>query len=197
MPEVLAKDDLTATELRALARREPDGRVRVRLLLIAHLADGWEREAAAAAVGLARQASYDWPKRYNSDGVEGLRDRPRPGRRRHLEASRTEAFKERITNGADLARDGVVVFRGADARRILKEEFGADYSLSGTYRLLHELKLSWLRPRPRHPGSEARRQAEFRKRFQHNLSESPRASSPVSESRFGFRTRPGSARRTT
>jgi hypothetical protein len=32
-------------------------------------------------------------------------------------------LKERIVAGAELARDGVVAFRGVDAQRILKEEF--------------------------------------------------------------------------
>ena len=45
--------------------------------------------------------------------------------------------------------------------RILKEEFDRDCSLSSTYRLLHRMKLSWLAPRPRHPGVDATAQGEF------------------------------------
>jgi hypothetical protein len=44
-------------------------------------------------------------------------------------------FKERIVAGAALERDGVVAFRGVDAKRILKEEFDIDCNLSSTYRL--------------------------------------------------------------
>jgi len=40
---------------------------------------------------------------------------------------------------------------GVGARRILKEEFEIDCSLSSTYRLLHRIKLSWLAPRPSPP----------------------------------------------
>ena len=70
-------------------------------------------------------------------------------------------FKERIVAGAELARDGVVAFRGVDAQRLLKEEFAIDCSLSSTYRLLHRMQLSWLAPRPRHPEADATAQAEF------------------------------------
>src|SRR5262249_30609696 len=69
--------------------------------------------------------------------------------------------KERMVAGAALERDGVVAFRGVDAQRLLKEEFGIDCSLSSTYRLLHRIKLSWLVPRPRHPEADAIAQAEF------------------------------------
>ena len=74
-------------------------------------------------------------------------------------AARQQA--EARASGAELARDGVVAFRGVDAQRILNEEFAIDCSLSSTYRLLHRLKLSWLAPRPRHPQADATAQAEF------------------------------------
>ncbi len=196
MPVVITRDEFSGQELRALARRERDGRVRVRLLLICHLVDGLDREAAARVVGLGRQASYDWPKRYNADGVAGLHDRPRSGRPPLLDSAAAERFKQRIVAGADLERDGVSALRGLDAQRILADEFGADYSLSGTFALMHRLGLSWLDPRPRHPESDAERQAEFQKRHQHNLGESRRRSLPVSESKSGSKTRRASARRT-
>jgi transposase len=94
-------------------------------------------------------------------GIEGLRDRPRPGRQPRVDAVTSARFKERIVAGAELQRDGVVAFRAVDAQRILKEEFEIDCSLSSTDRLLHRIKWSWLAPRPRHPQADATAQAEF------------------------------------
>src|SRR6266581_1497277 len=111
--------------------------------------------------GLSRSAAYEWHNRYEEDGIEGLRDRPRPGRQPRVDAVTSARFKERIAAGAELERDGVVAFRGVDAKRILKEEFAIDCSLSSTYRLLHRIKLSWLAPRPRHPQADATAQAAF------------------------------------
>jgi transposase len=78
-----------------------------------------------------------------------------------VDAVTSARFKERMDAGAVPERDGVVAFRGVDAQRLLKEEFAIDCSLSSTCRLLHRLKLSWLVPRPRHPGADATAQAEF------------------------------------
>lgn len=168
MPVMITRDEFSAEELRGKARRERDGRVRVRMLMIAHMLDGVDREEAARMVGLARQAGYDWPKRYDAEGLAGLSDRRRPGRPRKLDAAQVQAFKQRIDAGADIDRDGVTALRGVDARRILEAEFGARYSLSGTFNLLHRLRLSWLCPRPSHPKSDAREAVEFRKRLLHN-----------------------------
>jgi transposase len=133
-----------------------------------HMLEGVEHEEAARLAGLSRSAAYEWHNRYEEDGIEGLRDRPRPGRQPRVDAVTSARFKERIVAGAALERDGVVAFRGVDAQRILKEEFDIDCSLSSTYRLLHRMELSWLAPRPRHPQADATAQAEFSQRLDCN-----------------------------
>src|ERR1700747_615624 len=160
MPAYFFRSELGAAELRRLARRE-SGRVCQRVLMIANLLEGMEHEEAARLTGLSRSAAYEWHNRYEEEGIEGLRDRPRPGRQPRVDAVTSARFKERIVAGAELQRDGVVAFRAVDAQRILKEEFELDCSLSSTYRLLHRIKLSWLAPRPRHPQADATAQAEF------------------------------------
>ena len=167
MPAYFFRSEPGAAELRRLARRE-SGRVCQRVLLIANMLEGMEHEAAARLAGLGRSAAYEWHNRYEEDGIEGLRDRPRPGRQPRVDAATSARFKERIVAGAALARDGVVAFRGVDAQRILKEEFEIDCSLSSTYRLLHRIRLSWLAPRPRHPEADAMVQAEFSQRLDCN-----------------------------
>ena len=74
-----------AAELRRLARRE-SGRVCQRALMIANMLEGMEHEEAARLAGLSRSAAYDWHNRYEEDGIEGLRDRPRPGRQPRVDA---------------------------------------------------------------------------------------------------------------
>ena len=165
MPAYFFRSEPGAAELRRLARRE-SGRVCQRVLLIANMLEGMEHEEAARLAGLSRSAAYEWHNRYEEDGIEGLRDRPRPGRQPRVDAATSARFKERI--GAALERDGVVAFRGVDAQRILKEEFEIDCSLSSAHRLLHRIKLSWLAPRPRHPQADATAQTAFSQRWDCN-----------------------------
>ena len=58
----------TPAELRALARRERDGRVSARLLALAGALGGMSREEAARAAGMDRQTLRDWVHRYNAEG---------------------------------------------------------------------------------------------------------------------------------
>jgi hypothetical protein len=50
----------TPAELRALARRERDGRVSARLLARANALDGMSRDQAARAAGMDRQTLMAW-----------------------------------------------------------------------------------------------------------------------------------------
>ena len=102
----LFRSEPGAAELRRLGRRE-SGRVCQRVLMIANMLEGMEHEAAARLAGLSRSAAYEWHNRYEEDGIEGLRDRPRPGRQPRVDAVTSARFKERIVAGAELQRDGV------------------------------------------------------------------------------------------
>ena len=79
MPAYFFRSEPGAAELRRLARRE-SGRVCQRVLMIANMLEGMEHEEAARLAGLSRSAAYEWHNRYEEEGIEGLRDRPRPGR---------------------------------------------------------------------------------------------------------------------
>ena len=77
MPAYFFRSEPGAAELRRLARGE-SGRVCQRVLMIANLLEGMEHEEAARLAGLSRSSAYEWHNRYEEDGIEGLRDRPRP-----------------------------------------------------------------------------------------------------------------------
>jgi putative transposase len=152
----------TPQELRALARRERAGRVCSRLLALANALDGMSRAEAARLAGMDRQSLRDWVHRYNAEGIEGLRDRPRSGRPPRLDGGQQAALKALILKGPKLERDGCVAWRLRDLCRLVERRFGVAYSETGLLRLLHGLELSWQKPRPVHPEADPKAQARFR-----------------------------------
>ena len=104
---VAIRTDIEAAELRRLARLEGDGRGSARLLGLANVLDGMSRAAAAQAAGMDRQALRDWVHRFNTEGVAGLRDQPRPGRPVWLSEGRQATLKAIVPRGPDPDRDGV------------------------------------------------------------------------------------------
>src|SRR5436305_2219679 len=153
----------TPAELRALARRERDGRVSARLRAVGNALDGMGGDQAGRAAGMDRQTLRDWVHRYNAEGVEGLRDRPRPGRPCALDEGQQAALKGLILRGPRLERDGCVAWRARDLRALVERRFGVGYSEAGVRRLLKGLDLSWQKARPIHPEADPRAQERFKK----------------------------------
>jgi len=157
------REDIPAEDLRRLARQESDGRVACRLLAVANALDGMTRGRAARQAGMDRQTLRDWVIRFNAEGVEGLRDRPKSGRPPWLDEGQLAAFKALVLRGPDPERDGVSSWRAQDLCRLVEQRFGVVYSENGMLRLLHDLDLSWQKTRPIHPEADRKAQARFKK----------------------------------
>jgi transposase len=157
---------ITPEELARAARAEAEPRVRSRLLALRQIVLGQSLPQAAAAIALSERQMRTWVHRFNLAGYPGLRDRPRPGRPKFLPAAREEELRSRLLAGPR-AEDRVCALRGPAVRSLLAREFGAHYSLDGTYFLLHRLGFSCLVPRPRHPRSDPAAQAAFKKTLRH------------------------------
>jgi transposase len=151
----------SAAEFRALARVERDPRKRVRLLALANVSEGMTVEQAARAGGMGRATLYRWLARERTGGAAALGDRPRSGRRRKLDAEQRAELKAWVVAGPEVERDGIVAWRGGDVRAMVEQRFGVKLALSSTYRLLGELHLSALVPRPRHSEADPAAQAAF------------------------------------
>jgi transposase len=163
MPRPLTVNiNLSPNEVAKVANKEPNPRVRQRLLAVRLVVMGNTVPQAAKAVGLKQRQTRNWIHRFNAEGINGLRDRPRPGQPAKLPRQKEQAFRERIEKGAT-QKDSTRNLRVKDIQKILTEEFDAAYCLGGTYFLLHRLGFSSLVPRPYHPQADRQAQAEFKK----------------------------------
>lgn len=163
MSALAIRQDLSAIELRRLARHEPDRRAGMRLLAIANALDGLSRAEAARLAGMERQALRDAVLRYNAQGPAGLHDRPRSGRPEALGPGQQAALKAWVLRGPDPERDEVSAWRVVDICEHAERAYGVRYSEWGMSRLLARLGLSRQKARPRHPQGSPAAQAAFKK----------------------------------
>ena len=103
-------------QLRALAHVERDARVRCRLLAIAFVQSGHSAYEGDGLFGLSAVQIRQWVKRYNSEGIDGLSDRPRPGARPRLSTEQEAVLLARLHAGPPAER-GLAAWRGVSPRR--------------------------------------------------------------------------------
>lgn len=184
-------DHHSLEELERRARREKNAKVRIRLQALILAKRGWTAPQIAPELSSSRRRVQAWIARYNADALPGLAPRKQSGQPPHLPRESEQAFRERIEQGPR-PQDGVCTLRGRDMRRILKDEFGALYSLNGVYALLHRLNYSCLMPRPQHEKADPAAQEAFKKKW----SSSSKRSAPRTrggDSKSGSKTKPASA----
>lgn len=164
---------------------------RDRLRAVQLATEGESTPTIMRMLGRSRGFVQRWCYVYRDHGLDAVAPRSPSGRPPQLTPEQAAAFKRRVLAGPTDA-DGVCALRGRDFIRILKQEFGARYELSGVYDLLHRLGLSVLTPRPQHRKADPQAQGEW---VEHApfLSKPSASSTPISKSKSGSRMKLASA----
>ena len=163
MALAITRRERSAEEVRVEAQRTKDSDQARRLLAIALVLEGATRTEAARVTGMDRQTLRDWVIRYNAEGVEGLRDRARPGRPGQLTAVQLAELERLVEAGPDIEVHGVVRWRCVDLQAEIKQRFDVAVSERHVGRLLERLAFTRLSVRPRHPEADEAAQAAFKK----------------------------------
>src|SRR5690349_3740782 len=163
MTIAVTRRELDAGGLRREAARCRDARAARRMLALALVLEGASREEAAQAAGMDRQTLPDWVHRYNAEGLPGLRDRPRSGRRLRLTPEQEAELATAVEQGPDPDRDGVVRWRRVDLRALLETRFAVRLHERSVGKVLRRLGFTRLSVRPQHPKADAAAQEAFKK----------------------------------
>ena len=162
---VRLREDYSAAELRALARRSKDVNQGRRLLSLAAVRDGMDRGSAAKIGGMDRQTLRDWVHRFNASGPKGLIDNWTEGPKPRLSAEQLAQFAQIVEAGPDREKDGVVP-APASARPQARHRREVRRRLSSARyvgKLLKKLGFSHISARPRHPAQDERTVEAFKK----------------------------------
>ena len=142
MTVAITRREPGAGELRREAARCRDARAARRMLALALVLEGSSREEAARAAGMDRQTLRDWVHRYNAEGLAGLRDRPRSGRRPRLTPEQEAELATAVERGPDPDRDGVVRWRRVDLQALIEARFAVRLHERSVGKVLRRLGFS-------------------------------------------------------
>jgi transposase len=160
--------DLSATDLRRLSKKQKNPLIVRRMLAIALVLEGVDRQSAAEACGMDRQTLRDWVHRYNTEGIAGLRERRTTGNKSPL---------------------------GPEAKQALAARFGIHVHERTVGKYLTALGYRRLSVRPQHPDADPEAQEAFKKTSPKLWAKRSRRRPKASPSKSGSKTRRGSASR--
>ena len=191
----ITRHELGAGDLRREARRCRDGAASRRMLALALVLEGSSREEAARHAGMDRQTLRDRVHRYDAEGLVGLRDRPRSGRKPRLTAEQEAELVTAVERGPDPDRDGVVRWRRVDLQALIEARFAVRLRERSVGEVLRRLGFTRVSVRPRHPKADEAAQEAFKKASPSWWRERCPSTPAASRSRSGSKMRPASASR--
>ena len=195
MTIAITRHEPGAGDLRREAARCRDARAARRMLALALVLEGSSREDAARAAGMDRQTLRDWVHRYNAEGLDGLRDRRRPGPRPRLTPEQEAELEAVVERGPDPDRDGVVRWRRVDLKALIEARFAVRLHERSVGKVLHRLGFARLSVRPQHPKADEAAQEAFKKASPSRWRERCPSTPAASRSRSGSKMKPVSASR--
>jgi putative transposase len=129
-PEVVLRD--------RVRRLEKDVRVLNRLYFILYLYDGLGVEEACNKVGVVKAVGYEWLRRWNEGGYDGLVPRFGGGRPAKLSKENLEELCVLLREKDDWTLEEI--------KDLILEDFGVDYHVSQVSRILHGLGMKCGKP---------------------------------------------------
>ena len=146
------------------------GLVAMRIMLILMKTLEISEKVIHSVLGFCDRTVEKWQNRYELNGINGLEDLHREGRKSnltneqileiktHVEDSLKKEYQEKIKTAKEFEEK-------------IKKEYQMDYSSSGLYKFLHRIGLSKLIPRPVHEKNDESKMLEWKEKFAKKLDE--------------------------
>jgi len=144
-----------------LSKNASHPRERLRFLAFAHIKDGKSNIEISKMLKVNRMTITDWLKKFNIEGVKGLKEKSGRGAHRKLPESEEEAFKKAVLELQDKKTGGRI--KGRDILQLMEEKFSVKCTLQSVYNTLHRVELVWVSGRSKHPKVDFEAQEAFKK----------------------------------
>jgi transposase len=130
-------------EIKSQLRKDEKFSQGVRLYAVYQIALGKTAEELQELYFTSHKSICNWVHRYNAEGLAGLKDRPRSGRRSRLEEAQKLKIKAAVLESPTLEGFSSGVWTWALVGEYIRCNFGVSYKKAQIYNILHALGLSY------------------------------------------------------
>lgn len=125
-----------------LCRTEGSSRERRRFLAFAHIREGKTFTEAAASVRVQLRSLMQWVRKFRTEGLDGLRDKPGRGMKPFIPSEQHTAFRQAVLELQENRRGGRI--RDKDILELMKTKYGVNPTLKTVYNTLKRADLVWI-----------------------------------------------------
>lgn len=133
-----------------------------RCLACHYIQNGDNYDEVATMMHYSRKSIMLWVKKFKDGGIESLLSTAvGRGRKPMLSTDLSEEFSKSVIALQENKNGGRII--GEDIVDLVQKKYSVEYSLSGIYKLLSRMGLSWVSARSIHPKADIEVQESFKK----------------------------------
>jgi len=161
-------ENASSEELEQALHSTADNKLHHRLLTLNALLKGHPPELVADIMNVSMRTLYNWVKRWNESGIDGLPNKDKCGRPPKLSAEKLKKIVELVEN-PDIANE--CHWTAIKLHGYLKKNEAIELGYSSLTRLLHKKGFALKRPRPWPVGQDVEKRRQFVEDLNNLLSE--------------------------
>lgn len=170
----LSINNISALEIESLLKSKEEYQIAIRLVCMLQIARGGSSRIAEELLLLSHNQICLWVKRLNAEGIKGLYNRPKPGRKSKISEAQLALMKDAVLHQspADYGYN-TATWTAPILVKWLQKQFNINYSDDAVYVLLNKkLGLSHKKGKGFYPEADK----EKRKTFVQEIKKTPRKS---------------------
>lgn len=161
-------NEISVKELEQTYKDETNMRVKQRLHILLLLKEKHTQREIAKMLYIANGKVPFWKKRFESEGLSGLQDKPGRGKKSKLKEEELSMLMSAIEEGIQMPDGYRRGWKTKDVTQFVREQFGLDYTPRHCQRILNLIGCSLQVPRPRNKRRNQEAVNEFKREFKKN-----------------------------
>lgn len=153
--------NISGRDLEILYKKEKDPKVRERLLMIIHTKEGHTTREVAKIVKKSYVSISKWISRFNKEGLEGLKNRLKPGKPPKMSKEQFQSLKKDIEKSPIDFGYKQPFWDTKLLNMHIRQHYIKNYTRRHVQRLFHRFGYSLQKPRPRHTRRNEKEMEEF------------------------------------
>jgi transposase len=152
----------TLEELESLLNNNPDYVIGSRLLALIQIKKGMSSRKLEELYYKSHSRFCTWVNNFNKDGIEGLKNKHRSGRKPKLDQFQKNELKNVLQNNRPSDFDfNTALWNGPIVIEFIKSRYGVEYKKAQIYNLLKELGFTFQKARGKYPEANSDLREEF------------------------------------
>jgi putative transposase len=160
--------NVSLRDLENFYRKEKQSKIKERALIIISSLEGKTTREAGMSARMSHISASKWIKRFNKEGFDGLRDKPKTGRPSKAAHGSFDSIKDDLDKSPEEFGYNQQCWSTKLLKKHIKEHYKTEYTDRHIIRILHKSGYSRIKPRPEdYRKSPAKKQGfkeDFKKR---------------------------------